>query len=62
MNCLKCTKALDYVPRPEYLNSYQWDAIKLGDYFYEGKCEENQCVGKLNDNGCIYFWKDKLYD
>ena len=42
--CFDCGKELELVSRPSFLNSEQWDAIKVGDYFAdcprstEGKC------------------------
>jgi len=49
--CPKCGKEIEWTGSgPEWMNSYQWDAVKAGDYF--AKCETPN-----HPNGNCYFWK-----
>lgn len=49
--CPKCGKPVESTGSgPEWLNSYQWDAIKAGDYF--AKCDTPN-----HPNGNCYFWR-----
>lgn len=49
--CPQCGKELDWTGSgPEWMNSYQWDAVKAGDYFAE-------CENPTHPNGNCYFWK-----
>jgi hypothetical protein len=49
--CADCGKELEWVGSgPDWMNSYQWDAVKAGDYFAE-------CDKATHKNGNCYFWK-----
>jgi hypothetical protein len=49
--CKECGKELETTgDGPEWMNSYQWDAVKAGDYFAE-------CENPTHPNGNCYFWK-----
>lgn len=44
MNCPKCGIALEYVERPDWMNSHQWDAVKAGDWCRDtSACEHDGC-------------------
>lgn len=50
-HCAECGKKLEGTGSgPEWMNPYQWDACKAGDYF--AKCEN-----ATHPNGNCYFWK-----
>ena len=54
--CFDCGKVLEWVGSgPEWMNSYQWDAEKAGDYF--AKCEK-----ATHPNGNCYFNETKTVD
>lgn len=49
--CPLCGKELDWVgDGPEWMNEYQWDAVKAGDYYIE-------CENPNHRNGNCYFWE-----
>lgn len=56
--CEICGKALESTgDGSEWMNSYQWNAVKAGDYFAE-------CENPNHPNGNCYFWErdgGKLY-
>lgn len=57
MNCPRCDRPLKRVPKPSWMNSDQWDAVKAGDYFCEA------CPSNDRGNGPFhYFWASEVED
>lgn len=51
MRCAKCGKAIETTgDGPGWMNEYQWDALKAGDYFAA-------CDTPTHENGNCYFWE-----
>jgi hypothetical protein len=49
--CGKCDKAIETTgDGPDWMNEYQWDAVKAGDYYAE-------CETPTHPNGNCYFWE-----
>jgi hypothetical protein len=56
MECPDCGNDLQRVRQsePKMYNSYQFDAVKAGDYFCD-KCKSDKAM-----SGYKYFWKHEL--